>query len=54
MSAHFDEKELENLREQFVQEYCKTKGWKATDLTPTQLLEISTKPEYKNPVLLKS
>ena len=40
------------LREMFISEYAKKKGWNPKDLTSTQMLEIATQREYKNPGLL--
>jgi hypothetical protein len=40
------------LREKFISEYAKKKGWNPKDLTSTQMLEIATQREYKNPGLL--
>jgi hypothetical protein len=46
-----DEEQL-LLREKFISEYAKKKGWNPKDLTSTQMLEIATQREYKNPGLL--
>jgi hypothetical protein len=40
------------LREKFISEYSKKKGWNAKELTSTQMLEIATQREYKNPGLI--
>lgn len=40
------------LREKFIAEYSKTKGWNPKELTSTQMLEIATQNEYKNPGLI--
>lgn len=40
------------LREKFIGEYSKKKGWNPKDLTSTQMLEIATQREYKNPGLI--
>jgi hypothetical protein len=45
-----DEKLL--LREKFISEYSKKKGWNVKELTSTQMLEIATQNEYKNPGLI--
>lgn len=39
------------LREKFLINYCKEKGWNHKDLTTGQMLIITNKPEYKNPQL---
>jgi hypothetical protein len=46
-----DEEQL-LLREKFLNEYSKKKGWNAKELTSTQMLEIATQKEYKNPGLI--
>ena len=45
-----DEKLL--LREKFIGEYSKKKGWNVKELTSTQMLEIATQKEYQNPGLI--
>jgi len=40
------------LREKFIIEYSKKKGWNPKDLSSTQMLEIATQKEYKNPGLI--
>lgn len=40
------------LREKFIVEYSKRKGWNHKELSTTQMLEITTHKEYKNPGLL--
>jgi hypothetical protein len=40
------------LREKFINEYAKKKGWNSKELTTTQMLEITTQPGYKSPGLL--
>lgn len=42
------------LREKFISEYSKKKGWNPKELTTTQMLEIATQPNYKTPGLLFS
>jgi hypothetical protein len=46
--------DLKLLREKFISEYTKKKGWDKNNLTPNQLLEIVEQKEYKNPSLLLS
>jgi len=43
-----------HLREKFISEYAKNKGWDKEKLTPTQMLEIVQQSGYKNPGLLLS
>lgn len=40
------------LREKFIVEYSKKKGWNHKELTTQQMLEIATNKEYKNPGLI--
>lgn len=42
------------LREKFINEYSKKKGWNPKELSTTQMLEIATQKEYKNPGLIFS
>jgi hypothetical protein len=46
------ESELKMIRERFIVNYSKKKGWNYKNLTTKQMLEIVTKPEYKNPVII--
>lgn len=45
--------ELNSLRELFIQDYSKKKGWNSNNLTTEQLLEIVSDKNYKNPGLIK-
>ncbi len=40
------------LREKFISEYSKSKGWDPKDLTSVQIFEIVSQKEYKNPGLI--
>lgn len=40
------------LREKFITEYSKKKGWNSKELTTSQMLEIATQKEYKSPGLI--
>lgn len=42
------------LREKFVSEYTRKKGWDKENLTPTQMLEIVQQGGYKNPGMILS
>ena len=42
------------LREKFITEYARKKGWDKNNLTPNQLLEIVEQRAYKNPGIIKS
>ena len=48
-------KETENLnrlRETFINQYCNSKGWDSTNLSPEQLNEIKSQKEYLNPGMI--
>jgi len=40
------------LREKFISEYSKQKGWDPKNLSTTQMLEIATQKEYKTPGII--
>lgn len=40
------------LRERFINEYSKKKGWNAKELSTTQMLEIVSQKEYKSPGII--
>ena len=44
--------EINLLREKFIGEYSKKKGWNSKELSTTQMLEIVSQKEYKTPNLL--
>lgn len=46
--------DIEMLRETFVIEYSKKKGWNPKNLSVEQLLEIQSQKGYKTPGLLLS
>ena len=46
--------ELNSLREKFIQEYSKKKGWDEKNLSSVQMLEIVSQSEYKNPGMIRS
>jgi hypothetical protein len=37
------------LREKFISEYSRKKGWNPKELSTTQMLEIVSQKEYKTP-----
>lgn len=39
------------LRERFINEYSKKKGWNSKELSTTQMLEIVSQKEYKGILL---
>ena len=42
------------LREKFIVEYSKEKGWNHKELTTQQMLEIANQKQYKTPGMLLS
>jgi len=42
------------LRERFITDYARKKGWDKNNLSPTQMLEIVQQGGYKNPGLILS
>lgn len=40
------------LREKFISEYSRKKGWNPKDLSATQMLEIVSQKEYKTPGII--
>ena len=48
------EKELEILKEKFIEQYASKKGWDKDNLTKDQIFEITQQSGYKSPGLLKS
>jgi hypothetical protein len=45
--------DINMLREKFVSEYARKKGWDNSNLSPNQMLEIVEQKEFKSPGLLK-
>jgi hypothetical protein len=46
--------DLTMLRERFISDYSRKKGWDKNQLTPEQLLEIVQQKAYANPGIIKS
>jgi len=46
------EMEVTLLREKFIVEYAKIKGWNHKELSTTQMLEIATQKRYATPGLI--
>jgi hypothetical protein len=44
--------EINLLREKFVTEYSKNKGWNSNELSTQQMLEIVSHKQYKSPGLI--
>lgn len=46
------EEETTFLREKFIVEYSKIKGWNSKELTTQQMLEIATQTQYRTPGMI--
>lgn len=46
--------EISMLREKFIEEYSKEKGWNPKELTTTQMLEVVGQNGYKLPGMILS
>ena len=44
--------EIDLLREKFINEYSKNKGWNSKELSTSQMLDIVSQKEYKTPGLI--
>ena len=44
--------EINLLREKFISEYSKNKGWNPKELSTSQMLEIVSQKEYRSPGLI--
>ena len=44
--------EVNLLREKFITEYSKKRGWNHKELTSTQMLEITNQKEFKTPGMI--
>lgn len=53
-STNLSKEEINLLREKFVIEYSKKKGWDSSKLSTTQMMEIVEQKQYKTPGLLHS
>jgi hypothetical protein len=42
------------LREKFISEYARKKGWDKSNLSPNQMLEIVEQKGFKNPGIILS
>ena len=40
------------LKERFISEYARKKGWDKTNLSPDQMMEIVQQKGFKNPLLI--
>lgn len=46
------EQDITLLREKFIVEYSKQKGWNHKELSTQQMLEIASQKQYKQPGLI--
>jgi hypothetical protein len=44
--------EMNLLREKFINEYSRKRGWNSKELTSTQMLEIVSQAGYKSPGII--
>ena len=51
-NSSLSKEETDLLREKFVNEYSKNKGWNSKELSTNQMLEIVSQKQYKTPGLL--
>lgn len=51
---NLSKEDLTMLRERFITDYARKKGWDKSNLTQEQLLEIIQSNGYKNPGIIKS
>jgi hypothetical protein len=51
-NSSLSKEETDLLREKFVNEYSKNKGWNSKELSTNQMLEIVSQKQYKSPGLI--
>ena len=51
-NSSLSKEETNLLREMFVNEYSKNKGWNSKELSTNQMLEIVSQKQYKTPGLI--
>ena len=51
-TTNISKEELNLLREKFVVEYAKKKGWDKNNLSTSQMMEIVEQKQYKNPLII--
>jgi hypothetical protein len=51
-NSSLSQEELNLLREKFLNEYSKEKGWNPNELSTNQMLEIVSQKQYKAPGLI--
>ena len=50
---NLNNEDMSLLREKFITEYSRKKGWDRNNLSPNQLMEIVGHKEYKSPGLIR-
>jgi hypothetical protein len=53
-TTNISKEELNLLREKFVVEYSKKKGWDKNNLSTNQMMEIVEQKQYRNPGIILS
>ena len=51
-NSSLSKEETDLLRENFINEYSKNKGWNSKELSTNQMLEIVSQKQYKSPGLI--
>ena len=51
-NSSLSQEEINMLREKFLHEYYKDKGWNQKELSTNQMLEIVSQKQYKTPGLI--
>jgi hypothetical protein len=51
-NSSLSKEETDLLREKFINEYSKNKGWNSKELSTNQMLEIVSQKQYKSPGLI--
>jgi len=51
-NSSLSQEEINMLREKFLHEYSKDKGWNSKELSTNQMLEIVSQKQYKTPGLI--
>ena len=52
-TSNLAQEDIAALREKFITEYSRNKGWNCTKLTPNQMIEIVECSGYRSPGLIK-
>lgn len=53
-TSNLSKQDIDLLREKFLTEYARKKGWDKSNLSPNQMLEIVEQRGFKNPGILFS